>query len=473
MRFPRFPIVLALAGILVVSCDTGNDPSRPGRAILVLRNTTTGQSAYLDSDGYQVTGLPGSPFAIAANDSVTIQLNPGDYSLALTGIAGNCAADTLQFTLRVRARRRTEARWDISCLPIPGHASVVFDPGTPIAIGAVSFTLDAGLALQLVPGDTVDLGSLLPGPHVLALGASAANCRVAGGLSQQFTVAAAESTVVTLTGYCSAGTLACDENVATSDSTNGWSLYRMSADNSGLQRFSGPAIDGGNFPAISPDGSEIAYVTSYDSLMVMNSNGTNPRLVSHILNVKSPVWSPSGSQIAVSASLGGTSYDIYVIDADGNNFISVVSDSARDEDPSWSPDGNSILFSSDRSGSNEIYRIALNGVTLDTLTGPGRLVSPPGSYGSYHPMWSPDQSQIALLSGDSYQLWIMNADGTNPHIVAAYGNYISQVAWSPDGRFLAFYVTGAGIVYQPVDGLYATTIPRVGSPTSYRVSWGP
>lgn len=57
-----------------------------------------------------------------------------------------------------------------------------------------------------------------------------------------------------------------------------------------------------------------------------------------------------------------------------------------------------------------------------------------------HPLWSPDRSRIAFLpralgSGTDAQLWVVNADGTDPQPVADVGESIS---WSPDSSTILF-----------------------------------
>ncbi|HTP07693.1 MAG TPA: fibronectin type III domain-containing protein [Anaerolineae bacterium] len=59
------------------------------------------------------------------------------------------------------------------------------------------------------------------------------------------------------------------------------------------------------------------------------------------------------------------------------------------------------------------------------------------------PVWSPDGTKIAYdAAGSDYwqNLWIVNADGSNPHVVFDEGGYADAWArsWSPDGRYIAF-----------------------------------
>lgn len=52
------------------------------------------------------------------------------------------------------------------------------------------------------------------------------------------------------------------------------------------------------------------------------------------------------------------------------------------------------------------------------------------------PSWSPDGSQIAFEN--SYDVVVMDADGTNAHVVRPYCTYNGEPAWSPNGKELVY-----------------------------------
>ncbi|MEP7327076.1 MAG: hypothetical protein ABI836_14085 [Gemmatimonadota bacterium] len=457
MRLTALSIVLSFAaGAGISGCSSEEEGKGSREGTLILQSLTSGELVDLDGDGYQVTGLPGGPVSIGVNDAVTVRLEPGPYVLILTGLAGNCTTATAQEGLTVDDGRQVVAHWDVSCSVVPGQATVAFDRGSSTGVGSIEIQLNFRQPVTLAAGEMTVLGDLAPGGYTVTVTNSTPNCRVTNATSQPLTIVRNQQTVVTFTGYCSQGILAFDENVATSK------IYVMNADSSGLHDISGPAVDGGRYPALSPDGTLITYVTGADSLMMMGRDGANQRLITQVLNVQSPVWSPEGDQIAFSAA-PGIAYEVYVVDTSGANLVNTTNDPAVDQGPSWSPDGRRIVFASDRSGTMEVYSVAPNGTGLDTLT----------SAGGYQPAWSPDQHSIAFVI-PGYQVWMMNQDGTNPHsLTDFFGGSLSELAWSPDGRFVAFYQDGVGLVYAPVDGLNPISIFRPGGPASYRVSWGP
>jgi dipeptidyl aminopeptidase/acylaminoacyl peptidase len=67
----------------------------------------------------------------------------------------------------------------------------------------------------------------------------------------------------------------------------------------------------------------------------------------------------------------------------------------------------------------------------------------------FNPTWSPDSKMLALFSSggdrEQRQLWIVNADGSNPKKLTNLNGYAARPRWSPDGKQIAFlYIEGAG-----------------------------
>ena len=93
-----------------------------------------------------------------------------------------------------------------------------------------------------------------------------------------------------------------------------------------------------------------------------------------------------------------------------------------------SPDGATIVF--DMLG--DIYTVPIEGGEATALTGEVAW--------NFQPRFSPDGKQIAFVSdrGGGDNLWVMNADGSDPRAVTEEKeNLVHNPAWSPDGEYLA------------------------------------
>jgi Tol biopolymer transport system component len=99
-------------------------------------------------------------------------------------------------------------------------------------------------------------------------------------------------------------------------------------------------------PAISPDGTNIAFSISDHGralLYAMRADGTNARVIADSLALQGdPAWSPDNNTILIAATERGVPH-LFRIPAAGGAPTSFVSDYSLD--PAWSPDGRLLLFS--------------------------------------------------------------------------------------------------------------------------------
>ncbi len=118
-------------------------------------------------------------------------------------------------------------------------------------------------------------------------------------------------------------------------------------------------------PALSPDRSEIAFISGGDVWTAPASGGEARLLVSHSANESRPLYSPDGKQLAFVSSRTGNG-DIYVLAFETGELRRLTFDDASDQLDAWSRDGRWIYFSStsrDIAGMNDILRVSAGGGT--------------------------------------------------------------------------------------------------------------
>lgn len=126
------------------------------------------------------------------------------------------------------------------------------------------------------------------------------------------------------------------------------------------------------------------------------------------------------------------------MDVGGNNLIRLTRNPASDAHPTWSPDGQNIAFVSDRAGTYDIYVMDAEGndpVRLTPIRGlpHGRRDRWQNLGRDLHPSWYPDGRKIVFTSNrdGNYEIYIMDADGGNPTNLTQNGAKDEMPAWSP------------------------------------------
>ena len=110
----------------------------------------------------------------------------------------------------------------------------------------------------------------------------------------------------------------------------------------------------------------------------------------------------------------------------------LTDDSASDLSPAWSPNGTRIAFHSYRDGDWDIFLMNADGSNQRRLTH--------SSASDAFPVWSPDGTQIAFHSQrtGNWDIFLMNADGSNRRRLTDNSASDQTPAWSPDGTQIAF-----------------------------------
>ena len=177
-----------------------------------------------------------------------------------------------------------------------------------------------------------------------------------------------------------------------------FNLWRMqTSGQGGLTKITdSPASVADTEPAVSPDGTRIAFVSYLNEggapqIWIANADGTLP---TQLRVGKNPAWSPDGTRLAFVAP-DDSGYDqVWVMTADGSNPTLSTTGDSRHAHPVWTPDGSRILYASNQAVNAEGER--------------------------------------------NYDIWVMNIDGTGRTQLTVNGSYDTRPAVSPDGRFVYF-----------------------------------
>jgi Tol biopolymer transport system component/C-terminal processing protease CtpA/Prc len=230
-------------------------------------------------------------------------------------------------------------------------------------------------------------------------------------------------------------------------------------------------------PAVSPDRSEIAFVSGGDIWTVPASGGEARLLVSHPATESRPVYSPDGKRLAFTSTRTGNG-DIYVLTFDTGELRRITFDDVFELLDGWSRDGRWLYFTStsrDISGMNDILRVSSDG-------GTPMQVSADRYTNEFFSSVSPDNSSIAFTargtsSGqwwrkghshlDEAEIWVLRNVDANA-APAAYERITEGGAkemwpqWGADGRTI-YYVSdrsGAQNVWKRAPGQAPKQVTR-------------
>ena len=141
--------------------------------------------------------------------------------------------------------------------------------------------------------------------------------------------------------------------------------------------------------------------------------------------------SPNRSELWFSSNRSGTQ-DLYRMGIGGGEPVRVTHANDNDWSPILSPDGSMLAFYSNRSGNRDVWLMPARGGAPQPFTH--------HDADEYHPDWSPDGASLAFASTrtGSRDLWVAALDGGDPRQITFHPESDQFPKWSPDGRWLAF-----------------------------------
>ena len=200
--------------------------------------------------------------------------------------------------------------------------------------------------------------------------------------------------------------------------------------------------------------------------------------------LKSLSWTPEGKIVYDSAASGHL--DLWVSDSNGTGQKQLTADAGNNSWPSVSPDGRYVVFVSDRTGTNHLWRIDIDGSNATQLTqGPGESnphCSPDGQWVAFNsrlsqrpvmkvPIMGGEAIKIGIDAGGALAIspdgksiasthWeaanintaIYSLEGGEPSKLLDFAGY--YLRWTPDGHSLAYVDerNASAIISQPIHG---------------------
>lgn len=324
---------------------------------------------------------------------------------------------------------------------------VVQTGGETIDPDGYTLTFQESVPTPVSVNDTLSYGLAVDGTYQWGLSEVADNCSVEGPNPISLDLALGDSLTVNFNVEC---TYALRDQIAFDRSGLGHhkEIYVVADDGSGLTRLTNNPEMADTRPAVSPNGTQIAFVSHPDGdseIFVMAADGGDVvRLTNHPAVDADPAWSPDGSLIVFSSTRGGT-FDLFAVRPDGSELRQVTSFVAGERGPSWSPDGSTIAYW----GSSESEHPAeAAGIFIVPAAGGDAVRLAGHDAHDSKPEWSPDGQWIAFNSSrtGSDEIWLVRPNGSG--LVQLTDTPIdtneANPTWSPDGRRIAFHVRGLG-----------------------------
>ena len=172
-------------------------------------------------------------------------------------------------------------------------------------------------------------------------------------------------------------------------------------------------------------------------------------------------WSPDGTRIVYAHTWSAADGEdgIWVVAADGSSEPSHLV--GRGSAPDWSPDGTTIAYAND---TGDLWLMDADGSNPRKLSATGQHEELSAWFETGH-AWSPDGTQIVFAGSPQGEgsggIWIIGADSENVGQVSSEG---FAPDWSPDGTQIAYYTWPEATPYRVcwvinVDGTGRTQLP--------------
>jgi Tol biopolymer transport system component len=164
---------------------------------------------------------------------------------------------------------------------------------------------------------------------------------------------------------------------------------------------------------------------------------------------------------------------VYALDLASGQSRNVSGSLSEDSDAAVSPDGTRVAFVRD----GHLWLMGRDGSGQHQLADVAVAEGHPGYDVRQRALaWSPDGRQIAFTGGSAHSLWVVDADGSGLHELTSFDS--GRARWSPDGSELAFAGfengdLGTNIAVIGADGGGLRWLPVLPELRIDTVSWSP
>jgi Tol biopolymer transport system component len=150
--------------------------------------------------------------------------------------------------------------------------------------------------------------------------------------------------------------------------------------------------------------------------------------------------------------------EIFTMSSTGNNQKRLTNNSTQDDDPAWSADGKKIAFSRQVRGDNfrdyDLYIMNADGSNKRLVTNELSIAGPRKF--DFSPAFSPDGRKIVFRRG--VHIYTINVDGSGLSKLPTVFDLEYSPVWSPDGTKIAFTGQTGVVVVMNADGSHPVQI---------------